>query len=435
MMHERLRGAWAAVLCSTACGSGVATAGAADASTTAVTTSDDADGHGKADELTTTTTGGEHEGGSSSGGSEAECAPEIAGNPAVLLVDPENCGACNHSCLGGACISGLCQATILGQYRNGGTLYDGAFYQVVYGTQGPWSLTRWELETGNSTKLATIPFPEIEEDLSWPEWYAHRGTDLRDVGETGILVTAGASAFEYETSDYLGGAGWLLRLPHDGGEMQKVADGVGHAVFGPDRIYFAPFSGPTPYAPNPIVSVPLGGGPTTPFGAVDGHVSALMVRDGYVYAETTFEDHHAIVRAPESTGVFETVTGDSDGAIVRLLSVDDGVVTYLRLGGGLRLIRRDLEAGEDAMHIIPPPQVGDVVRHGVVDQHNLYFLDNKQHAVVALSLATGEQRNLQQFMGFDLRSLAQDDEALYFFAGGESGGGAGDLLRLAKPAK
>jgi hypothetical protein len=93
----------------------------------------------------------------------AEFVPD--GEAIDLASDPDNCGSAGHSCLGGACRDGFCQAAQLGDElfcsgTNAMTVGNGKVYVGDSSTSGASSITRYDLNGSNKTVVASgIEYP------------------------------------------------------------------------------------------------------------------------------------------------------------------------------------------------------------------------------------------------------------------------------------
>jgi hypothetical protein len=155
---------------------------------------------------------GPPDGNGDGGGSEASCASPT---------DPNNCGACGHSCLAGACVSGVCQPVVLAEGQ------------------------------GDSSWVGFTS--DIGDPLVGPDRLAADDTDVY----------------------WLNLRGEVMRVPISGGQPERVARtdrGPAWIVLDGDQVYFStlagdvfrvPKSGGTParLAPGPGPAIDLFSGP------------------------------------------------------------------------------------------------------------------------------------------------------------------------------
>jgi hypothetical protein len=240
-----------------------------------------------------------------------------AGSCSDEQTDPDNCGRCGHSCVGGACVAGVCQPVALAEDEGvaiavdstsvywisawsgsvdkapiaGGavtTLAAGSPYAYgiavavdatsVYSVNGGVSIVSIPIAGGAPTTLATSTstVSDLAIDSSYVYWAnstskrqngglfraAKSGgtpqTLASEAAFTGqVVVAAGEVYWGIST----GIAGAILSVPVGGGTAITVAAFEPTCLAaGPSDLYW---SGPT--SPSGIYDIPLGGGPSTPF--------------------------------------------------------------------------------------------------------------------------------------------------------------------------
>jgi hypothetical protein len=272
--------------------------------------------------------------------------------------DPDHCGACDHSCLGGECVSGTCQAVELANSK-------GRLFMVVvdddhlyYGGDGV-DVGRMDKDGGNDTILITAgadpmmneycydwaltPFavvwgndwlqpgvrgcvlPDCEggvqtfvpglnlfgmtyhEDSATLYW--NQGDEIHQRTWPGgtpsvFLGMAGNprsmttdDAFVYWTAALAANDAHLRKSPLDGGPFVELAidrPDAGDIEVGPDFIYWAEGS-QIYFAPLPNG---IGGGAPPPFGSSGTTVRRTAIDDTHLYWTSTSMDIGTIQRCP-----------------------------------------------------------------------------------------------------------------------------------------
>ena len=134
-------------------------------------------------EAATTTTGaaGSDGGQGGSGASGGAGGSGGAGCPEDLTSDPEHCGACDHSCLGGACENGQCQPVLIADGQSSPlhvVANDESIYWTSYVTSG--GIRRMNRETRQ--------IAQILNGLDRPAYLALTATHLYWTEHTGDVV-------------------------------------------------------------------------------------------------------------------------------------------------------------------------------------------------------------------------------------------------------
>lgn len=200
-----------------------------------------------------------------------------------LASDPNHCGKCGHSCLGGECVASACRPAVLAKI-NATTVYgpvlDATRAVVVSLNANGTSHVAWCAKAACATPLPAV--------------------DIQN-------YPAGPNAIASdETSAYVGTAGGVngavYRIGQDGTAVPIVPTGGAFttpddlAVFGPDLFFFSNYQAP----PIGIYRVPVNGssGPTqvVPVQASDRWVHMAMV-SGALYAN----DFQSIARCAGPT--------------------------------------------------------------------------------------------------------------------------------------
>ncbi len=289
---------------------------------------------------------------------EDGCAPGFArcGSGACkiqLEVDPKNCGACGHDCLGAACIAATCQPQVVASGQ-GGPAYVAVENGVVYWTNASaGTLMRANVDgTGRATIARGLGTPWVLRASGGRVYVANDSTGgsvtARDgdgglavdlsgpqASPRGLDVTSQYVFFGTEDPDAgsiqrvgVDGTGLTVLVPKTFGTKDVVTDGVNvyWAAFGAGRIEKVPIAG----GPAAVVTKTIG-----PFGLA-------------VFSNLVFYTNHVPYDAGGSVGrVNDDGTGDSilaPGDNPRAIAVDgnyaywtndgDGTVARVPVGGG-----------------------------------------------------------------------------------------------------
>ncbi|NUO53460.1 MAG: hypothetical protein HOV80_31810 [Polyangiaceae bacterium] len=229
---------------------------------------------------------------SASGGSSTSTQGECSG--VDLTTDPMNCGVCNKSCEGGACVASACQAAnlaSLGTYVSSIAVDDTTLYVSTFDvdtgvgevrslpkTGGALTTLLPDLERPNQLVLGSgrVFFVQGNTDV----WSALTdGTDLLayDSGMSGPIALAVDAA-----NVYYGRGQEIVQAPHDASSLIPLASAaplgvVGAAVDG-DTVYFGRCQ------PDGVAKVPVGGGEVTTLGTLTQCPVFLAVAAGALYA-------------------------------------------------------------------------------------------------------------------------------------------------------
>ncbi len=235
--------------------------------------------------------------------SAAEASPVDASTDAVVdascgstVSDPNNCGACGHSCLGGGCANGMCQpvAIVTGRTNPTGIAVDA---NNVYWTENSFNGQVMQAPVGGGTvttlaALRDYPYAIAVDATTvyWQDDVANMAVPIG--GGTAVTIAAipslgggqgqGGLALDpsslYWTNDneY---AGMVMRSPYDGGAASTLASGLTY----PNTL--ALYAGNLYFTVNGHVAmVPTSGGGATTLAAFNnGTSTALAVGPTGIY--------------------------------------------------------------------------------------------------------------------------------------------------------
>jgi hypothetical protein len=185
----------------------------------------------------------------------ASCVAGAATCGTDLRTTPDHCGACFHSCLGGTCTDGRCQAAVLGGAagRPYGISLDSEFVYFVDNTGGTVNKVAKNGDPSTFVSLATgqrgVNLVTAEPEPRGAVFFSLGGPEggIRRVSKTGGSVTVVASVPDAwdialdETNAYFSAVGGLYRVPKTGGTPTRLATlsgNPGSVAIDGDAIYF-----------------------------------------------------------------------------------------------------------------------------------------------------------------------------------------------------
>jgi hypothetical protein len=189
---------------------------------------------------------------------------------ADVASDPSNCGACGHSCQGGACLAGACQPVMLATPSGGHTIQDLAIddTSVYWGemVSGVGQVSKagadaHYLVTGATPVSVAVDGERIYVSLGYAVFaYAKSGSQSTLVAPGlafNLIVDPGG--FEWAEQDVVDGATllslWRAPFDADGGFMTPaaVATGLGSAAIATDgqNLFYSQFMDMTASCPRP----------------------------------------------------------------------------------------------------------------------------------------------------------------------------------------
>jgi hypothetical protein len=250
-----------------------------------------------------------------------DASPDASVCTADTQTDPNNCGACGRSCLGGTCSSGVCSVQRLddGSATGFGDFYADAlfaYYTGFSGTTNPHRLWRVPLSSGSASYLGVIvnPTPMSQVSFDGTDFYVvepnridtvDRG-NVRKIGkepfsETTIInfleptttATFLYNGFVYWATDTDGSNGGdIKKMPMAGGQVSTVTVGAGFVQYmetdgtnvywtGGGQVKKAPMTGGAPVVIGSSVAKNLSTDGTSVFGInSDGWLISIPVGGG-----------------------------------------------------------------------------------------------------------------------------------------------------------
>jgi hypothetical protein len=215
--------------------------------------------------------------------------------------DPDNCGECGHSCLGGQCMDGHCQSVLLAS-SNGAVSINGLWDIVV---DGPTVyLTSW---------CATAPLLSLSVD-SGTITPLTSGNALDTCG-TGLAVDN--TAIFFGSVVYQGNIGTILSIPREGGAPTPlVKDVVGRPMIVIDEsfVYYS-------FKESGLVSRigRDGSNPTVVYQSVD-YIQGLAIDAQYVYVTV---GGGLVLQVRKDDFTTRTLASANDTPHPRAICVDD----------------------------------------------------------------------------------------------------------------
>jgi len=229
--------------------------------------------------------------------------------------DPNNCGLCGHSCLGGACLGGACQPLLLASGQDAvGIAVDATTAYWVAG-DNPGALMKVSKTGGKATALAgSLGEPVF---LAQDAAYLYVGDRVKGVlrvakqdASTKILTSTGVDGFgSYGGIVVAGGYVYfttrdsVMKVPVDGSsDAAKVASGHPLAITA-DSSYVYWTNGATGTAEKTdgtVVRAPLGGGTETPLASGQPHAGPLAVDAQNIYWMTGNMNSGKLMKKPLS---------------------------------------------------------------------------------------------------------------------------------------
>ena len=380
--------------------------------------------------------GGPAQGGPSEGGGPSDAAPADAGPACTypmanckagsstcetrLLDDPANCGACGHDCLGGGCLSGICQSFIfsraVGSPNSSLVRFEDGLYWVQENFQpgtvvivpgaSAWKLA---LADGKVTQLG------IETTIS------PAPGDIA-VGAQGVYMAGENAESQLGEDVFFPNTGTPVTVSKTHG---LLTDSI---ALGPTALFIATLTRSKP-AQTSIARMPVGGAPS-PMTTFDDYLGGFAVNGDYLYARRSITNSgprvDEILRAPTSGGPFAKVFDDN---VIGAVTYSGKSVFYFSMppnGGPGKIKQGDLESGATTVVVEGVAQASDVL---LVDADALYWIADAE-GLRRARRAGGPSVVLVPDATRRMLNLLQDDKALYWLEG-DVGGGL-DLFKLAK---
>jgi hypothetical protein len=186
-----------------------------------------------------------------------------------LSGDPAHCGACDHDCLGGACVAGRCQPLEVASSGSPWEIVADATH--VYWTDWFGSVRRTPLAGGPVELISNIVRPlAIVQDAKAIYWSVQESTEgimtfakaggnptvLALLPRAGSILILGSTLYFTQGSDWAAWNGSVSSLPVTGGSPTELATGLsapGSLVTDGERLYWSS------YWTGEIMSLPVDG--------------------------------------------------------------------------------------------------------------------------------------------------------------------------------
>jgi hypothetical protein len=330
-----------------------------------------------------------------------------------LLTDPNHCGRCDHSCLGGDCFDGMCQPFKLA------TIIDGARGLAVDATQVYAAIQLNNVVVRIDKKSGAILSSLSEPDVIQPSWVA---VDSTSFYWTNRMNTTGS----------------IAKCPIAGCGMSQPtvvvasADRPNGIVADGTNIYWAETNGGTIKKAAPdgsnVVTLVAASENWKPF--------QLALQGGYLYFSEVAEGR--VARVPIAGGTVETMAiSSSPGGV----AVTDSRVYWAvgAVGGGIYRVPNTVPpANGHTPELVAGGQ--DTSSSVAVDDENIYWLASASwiEAEGALRMCpiagcpSGGPIDLANGIAYPI-DLALDDAAIYYTVYGIDGVVDGAVMKIAKP--
>ena len=196
--------------------------------------------------------------------------------------DPNNCGACGHSCGGQTCVGGVCGSVIVASHQANAYAIAADDANVYWTTTGAASsVVQAPIAGGGATVLwqSANDYPAalalVSGEVYWTNEIQAGGVSRVPIGGGGAIpvtpavdypyaLTASGGTLFFTTAPYTSQYGDVLSVPVGGGTVTTVAgqQSMGQAssiAVGGNRVYWNTYSD--------VMAAPLGGGTPTTFAA------------------------------------------------------------------------------------------------------------------------------------------------------------------------
>jgi hypothetical protein len=262
--------------------------------------------------------------------------------------DPSNCGACGHSCLGGACVDGGCMPVVMA--------YGGGWAQVVDSTAVYWYLT--------SAQIVRLPL-----DATY--------VDGGDAGMTGLWSGGAFKLTQDSTQLYwtTGGAPDTIASVGKDGSNPHTVTTVGATIYNiaiqGDRLYFTTYN--TPDA-GQATSVLVDG--SAPFEFADGDTPiGLAVDDASIYWSPYLPSTapEIVQSALDGTSPHVITSGYPAVDAPRVITTDESFIYWAGDISGYKQIWRIARGGTLQEKFYEDPSHGPMLRVGI-DAQNVYWM-------------------------------------------------------------
>lgn len=297
-------------------------------------------------------------------------------------IDPQNCGACGHSCQGGACTASTCQPVLLASSSNANAMAVDA--TNVYWIDGYGSVMKVPLAGGAAQTVVS------SQALDWV--IAVDATNVYYVEAEGTVVTKapidGSSPPVMLCA--LGNGGGALGIGVDATSVYVLTDALESAV----------------------VKVPIGGGPATPLfaGGVNPQGGMAMTATNIFWTGTPIAGTD-VMTVPISGGTASSFSLGSQAASG--IATDGSSVYWTIVNGGV--LKQSVVGSKPIPTAVGDGKVDAVSM--VVDEKSVYWTDRVSNAVMSVPIDGGAITTLAS--GQQPFGIAVDARSVYWTDSGK----------------
>jgi len=298
---------------------------------------------------------------------------------ADLATSRDHCGACDHSCLGGACTDGHCEPSVVanGQDFPSGLALDAT--RVYWTTQEGGTITKADkLDVENAVVVADMQLGAYQ------------------------IVEDGENLY------WTNGAGnAVMTMAKENGTPNLFASEAGpHAIAVDEEAVYWTMIGDEAFDQGFVRRKPKAGGPVQDLASDPGFLTAAAVEGDYLYwankSILAFATNQ-IKRVPKTGGTVEVIADAPGGP--RGLAFYQGVLYWVEEGGAIQ----KWESGV----VTPIVEAAFDLRDVAVDAGGIFATSNNGHEVVRLAPGSSELETLAEAQ-LGAHDIAIDATAVYW---------------------